>query len=127
MKFIQPISLPVPTAPASQAVLVDGWLHVSGKTGRDAQGMVVGVGDVAAQTEQALINLTACMEAAGGSLANTVKLVVYLKRIDDRPIVNEVRRRFFGDHRPAGTLVEVSALGHPDLLIEIDAVAFLGR
>jgi 2-iminobutanoate/2-iminopropanoate deaminase len=101
-------------------------LWISGMIAVDAAGALVGAGDVVAQAEQVFRNLQAVLAAAGASFAQVVKVVVYLRDIDDRPRINPVRQRVFGAHRPASTLVEVSRLAHPEALVEIDAVAYLG-
>lgn len=75
------------------------------------------------QAERVLENLGAVLEKAGASFADVVKVNVYLARIGDRAAVNEMRRRFFKDARPASTLVEVSKLVIPEALLEIDCVA----
>jgi enamine deaminase RidA (YjgF/YER057c/UK114 family) len=68
-------------------------------------------------------NIGLCLEAAGGSFADVVKVTTFLTDIDDRARINRVRQEFFGDARPASTLVEVSALVLPGFLIEVEAVA----
>jgi enamine deaminase RidA (YjgF/YER057c/UK114 family) len=67
------------------------------------------------------------LRAAGATFDDVVRVGVYLLNVADRPAVNTVRRRSFGDARPASTLVEVSALAIPDVLVEIEAVALLPR
>lgn len=124
MEYVQPGSLPRPSGPGSHAVKVGNWVYVSGMVSVNAQGEVVGRGDARAQAEQVLQNLRACLEAAGGSLADTVELVIYMVNMADyRPTVTDARLRHFGDHRPASTVVGVTALAHPDFLLEIKAVA----
>ena len=114
-----------PVSHYTDAVLAGKTLYISGCVAFDPEGQVVGRGDVAEQARQALANLGQVLAAAGATPADVVKVTVYLRNVDDRPQVNPLRQAFFGAHRPASTLVEVSALVHPDLLIEIDAVAVL--
>ena len=68
-------------------------------------------------------NIRLCLSAAGASFADVVKVTTFLTDIDDRARINPVRQDFFGDARPASTLVEVSALVLPEFLIEVEAVA----
>ncbi len=74
-----------------------------------------------------LKNLLAVLESAGGRITDVAKVTVFLRNMEDRDAVAQVRKRFFGDHMPASTLVEVSKLAHPDWLVEIDAIAVMGR
>ena len=88
-------------------------------------GSLVGGGDVAEQARQVLRNLGAVLRAAGASPADVLKVTVYLTDIGDRALINPVRREFFGESRPASTLVEVSALAIPGMKVEIEAVVGL--
>jgi enamine deaminase RidA (YjgF/YER057c/UK114 family) len=83
------------------------------------------VGDVRAQTRQALRNVDATLRAAGGTLRHVVKITFYLTDIRDKTAVWDVRKEMFGDHRPASTLVEVSHLVDPEARLEVEAVAFV--
>ena len=65
------------------------------------------------------------LDAAGASFADVLKVTVFMTNIDDRPRINPVRQEFFGAARPASTLVEVSRLVRPDLLVEVEAVVGL--
>jgi enamine deaminase RidA (YjgF/YER057c/UK114 family) len=91
----------------------------------DERGELVGGDDVAAQAEQVFDLMGRVLAAAGGAPGDVAKVTVYLLDIDDRPKINPVRRRFFGDSKPASTLVEVSRLAVPGALLEIEAVAHL--
>ncbi len=114
-----------PISHYAAAVEAGGFLYVSGMLPVNAHGELVGDGDVVRQAEQVLDNVGAVLRAAGATFADVVKVGVYLRHIADREPVNIARRRYFGDARPASTLVEVSALAHPGALVEIDAVAVL--
>lgn len=118
-----PDHLPEPMSQYTDAVLAGGWLHVSGILAFDKDGKMVGGDDVRQQSERVLQNMGAVLEKAGATFADVVKVNVYLTRIEDRAAVNEMRQRFFGEARPASTLVEVSRLARPEALIEIDCVA----
>ena len=116
-----------PIGPFTDGVEAGGFLYVSGMLPFDANGDLVGAGDVGRQTEQVLDNVGDVLRAAGANFDDVVRVGVYLLNMADRPAVNTVRRRYFGDARPAATLVEVSALAIPDALVEIEAVALLPR
>ncbi|HEU4728190.1 MAG TPA: RidA family protein [Kofleriaceae bacterium] len=103
-------------------------VHVSGQVALNAAGEVIGKGDLAAQTEQVYKNLGHALAAAGAQLSDVFKLVTYVVGLDPEKlgVVRTVRTRFLGDGpHPASTLVGVTALVHPDLLIEIEAIAAL--
>ena len=118
-------NLPAPVGPYSPAVVIDRLVFVSGQGAADpASGRMAGP-DVAAQTEQVFRNIRAILEAAGTDLAHVVRCGVFLVDMADFPQMNEVYARVFGGHRPARTTVQVAALPHPDLRVEIDAVAYL--
>ncbi len=115
--------LPEPFSHYTDAVRAGDLLFVSGCVALDADGNLVGEGDVVAQTRQVFENIGLCLAAAGASFADVVKVTTFLTNIDDRPAVNEVRKQVFGAAKPASTLVEVSALVLPEFLIEVEAVA----
>jgi len=100
-------------------------VFVSGCVATDAQGRVVGGSDVVAQARQVHENIKRCLTAAGGSFADVCKVTVFLRNINDREKVNTVRTEYFGAHRPASTLVEISRLVREDYLVEIEATAVL--
>jgi enamine deaminase RidA (YjgF/YER057c/UK114 family) len=98
-------------------------IWVSGAVGVASDGSIPG--NVVEQFKVAIANLDACLQAAGGKAENVVKVNVYLTDIADRGAINPERIQYFGDHRPASTLVEVSALVAPELKVEIEAQACL--
>jgi len=115
---------PQPIGPYSQAVFADGLLFCSGQVPLDpATGQMI-AGDVRAQADRALRNLQAVVEAAGGSLRDVVKTVIFLKSMDDFPAVNEVYATFFPADAPARSTVQAARLPK-DALVEIEAVARL--
>jgi reactive intermediate/imine deaminase len=118
-----PDHLPEPMSHYTDGVVAGGWIWVSGMLAVDKDGMLVGGDDVVAQAERVHENIKAVLDKAGATFADVVKVTVYLRRIGDRPAVNTVRRKYFGDSRPASALIEVSALVIPEALVEIDAVA----
>lgn len=118
-----PDQLPEPISHYTDGVVAGGFVFVSGMLALDRDGNMVGGADVVKQAERVHENIASVLAAAGASFADVVKVGVYLRRIEDRAAVNRVRRRYFGESRPASTLVEVSAFVVPDALVEIDAVA----
>jgi len=116
-----------PISHYTDGVEAAGLLYISGMLPVNAAGELVGGADVIRQSEQVLDNIGAVLHSAGASFDDVVRVGVYVRDIADRETINTVRRRYFGDARPASTLVEVSALAHPGALVEIDAVALLPR
>ena len=100
-------------------------VFVSGCVATDAQGRVVGGHDVVAQTRQVHENIKRCLAGAGATFADVCKVTVFLRNVADRERVNTVRKEYFGAHRPASTLVEISRLVRDEYLIEIEATAVL--
>ncbi len=98
-------------------------IWVAGTVGIAADGSIPE--DIVEQFEIAIANMDACLKAVGAGAENVVKVVVYLTNVNDRAKINPARQRYFGAHRPASTLVEVSALVLPELLVEIEAQAVL--
>jgi 2-iminobutanoate/2-iminopropanoate deaminase len=115
-----------PISHYADAVVAGDTLYVSGIVPVDASGAVVG-DDVVAQTRQVFAIMERVLAAAGATPADVVKVTVYLLDVDDRPLINPVRQEFFGDTRPASTLVEVSRLAVPGARLEIEAIAHLHR
>jgi len=119
----------VPSRPvfahSADAVRAGGLLFVAGILPADASGELVGGCDVAAQAARVFTDLGDVLEAGGCSFGDVAKVSVFLTDVADRPLVNPVRHRVFGDARPASTLVEVSALAVPGAKIEVDAIAVL--
>jgi reactive intermediate/imine deaminase len=119
--------LPEPISHYTDAVEAGGLLFVSGAVPVDADGRLVGGQDVAEQARQVFANIGRVLEAAGAGFDDVVKVTVYLTDIDDRPLINPVRQKVFGEARPASTLVEVARLALPGARLEIDAVATPAR
>ena len=114
-----------PISHFTDAVAAGDTLYLSGIVPVDADGKVVG-DDVVAQARQVFDIMRRVLAAAGAQPADVVKVTVYLLDVDDRPLINPVRQEFFGEARPASTLVEVSRLAVPGARLEIEAVAHLG-
>lgn len=107
---------------SADAVRADGFVFVAGILPVDVEGQLVG-GNVVEQTRFVLDELGRILHAAGCAAADVVKVCVYLTDVDDRPRINPLRKAFFGEARPASTLVEVSGLAVRGSMVEIDAVA----
>jgi 2-iminobutanoate/2-iminopropanoate deaminase len=116
---------PEPISHYTHAVRAGELLFVSGCVPVDREGRLVGGDDVVAQARQVFRNIEAVLAAAGATFADVVKVTVYLTNIDERPQINPVRQEFFGQVRPASTLVEVCRLAIPGAKIEVEAVALL--
>ena len=116
-----------PISHYTDGVEANGFLYISGMLPVNAMGELVGDGYVVRQSEQVLGNISAVLRSAGASFDDVVRVGVYVRNMADRELINTVRRRYFGDARPASALVEVSALAHPGALVEIEAVALLSR
>jgi 2-iminobutanoate/2-iminopropanoate deaminase len=116
--------MPEPMSHYTDVVRAGDYVFVSGVVALDSEGKVQGAGDVVEQARLTLRNLGRVLHAAQASPADVVKVTIYLTDVDDRAEINPLRREFFGDARPASTLVGVAALVLPELLIEIDAIAY---
>ena len=109
----------------SQAVQVGNTIYVSGQVAMDESGNIVGKNDVRAQTRQVIANISAVLAEAGASLDDVVKVTMFITDMSRAGEAREVRLEFFTRQPPASTGVEVNALAHPDLLVEIEAIAVL--
>ena len=114
-----------PVSHFTHVVRAGRLVFVSGCVATDAQGRVVGGNDIVAQARQVHENIKRCLAAAGAAFADVCKVTVFLRNVGDREKVNTVRKEYFGPHRPASTLVEISRLVRDDCLIEIEATAVL--
>ncbi len=113
---------PQAIGPYSQAIRANGFVFVSGQVAIDPATQQVINGDVTAQTDRALKNLSAILQAAGSGLAKAVRSTVFLKNMGDFAAMNEVYGRYFTSTPPARSTVEVARLPK-DVLVEIDVIA----
>jgi 2-iminobutanoate/2-iminopropanoate deaminase len=99
--------------------------YTSGMTSRDAEGEIVGKGDMAAQVAQAYANVGDALRAAGTDFERVVKYTIYVTDIDAYRKVAETVAAPYNAHRQSSTLVQVARLAHPDMLVEVEAIAVL--
>lgn len=110
----------------SRAVRRGPFVYVSGTTATDGSGGYVGIGDPRAQTVQALNNVKVALEAAGADVSDVVRTRIFVTNIDDWEAIGRAHGDFFGFIRPATSMVEVSRLIAPEILVEIEAEAIVG-
>ena len=117
--------LPPAVAPFSQGVRVGQLVFTAGQASIDSEANVVGVGDIAAQTEQTLRNLSVVLERCGASIGDVVKMTIWIRDMGDYAGMNEVYARWFEPPEPVRACVR-SELVFPELLVEMEAVAVVG-
>ncbi len=109
----------------SRAVRMGSIVHVSGTTAHTKNGEVVGINDPYAQTFHILKNIETALERTGASFKDVIRTRIYVTNIDHWEMIGKAHGEVFRDIRPATTMVEVSRLIHPEMLVEIEAEAFI--
>ena len=113
-----------PVSHYCHVVKAGDWIWLSGMTGARADGSIPE--SVVEQFDVAMTSIDTCLRAAGGRPDQVVKVQVFMTDIKERPLINPARQKYFAEHRPASTLVEVSGLVDPRMKVEIEAVAYIG-
>ena len=115
---------PAAIGPYSQAIVANGFLYTAGQIPLDPVSMDVDGSDIEAQSERVLKNLDAVLRAAGTSLSRVVKTTCFLVDLNDFPAFNAIYGRWFGDHKPARSTVQVAKLPR-GVLVEVECIAAL--
>ena len=126
LELINPEDLPIPASYTQVVAATGGRLvFVAGQVAEDAQGNLVGTGDLATQAGRAFANVGRCLAAAGARAEQVARITIYVvhHRPEYLPVISAARIAVFGEHKPADVLLGVEALAEPGYLIEVEALA----
>ena len=124
VRYLNPATLSAPTGYSHIAEVTGGrTIYIAGQVAFDNSGKVVGKGDFAAQATQVFENLKLALAAVSATFENVVKVNTYVTDMSHIQTLREIRVKYYGKSAPASTLVEIGKLAHPDLMIEIEAIA----
>jgi reactive intermediate/imine deaminase len=124
VQYLNPPTLSTPTG-YTHVVQVHGGrtIYIAGQVSFDKSGNLVGKGDFAAQTTQVFENVKAALAAGGATFDNVVKVTTFVTDLSEMQTLRSIRAKYYGQNAPASTLVQITKLAHPDLMIEIEAIA----
>ena len=124
VRYLNPETLSAPTGYSHIAEVSGGrTIYIAGQVAFDKAGTLVGKGDFGSQATQVFENLKLALAAVGATFDNVVKVTTYVTDMSQIQTLREIRGKYYGKTAPASTLVEISKLAHPDLMIEIEAIA----
>ncbi len=124
----RPVPITIDPDPLGAYAICPGWkvgglIFLSGQASIDGSGAIVGEDDFDLQLGQTMANIARVLDASGSDMSKIVKVTIYLRDMANFPKIVEARRRYFTPPYPADTIVEVSSLALPELLVEIDVIA----
>jgi reactive intermediate/imine deaminase len=124
VEYLNPPTLSTPTGYTHVVQVRSGrTIYIAGQVAFDKSGNLVGKGDFAAQTTQVFENLKSALAAAGATFDNLVKVTTFVTDLSEMQTLRSIRGNYYGKNAPASTLVQITRLANPDLMIEIEAIA----
>ncbi len=124
VRYTNPPALSKPTGYTHVVEVLRGrTVYIAGQVAFDPSGKLVGAGDFRAQTRQVMENVKAALASVGATFANVVKITTFLTDLSQIQVLREIRSEYFGPNPPASTLVQITQLALPELMIEVEAIA----